>query len=72
MLYWTFQTMPKLKTHKGAAKRFKKTGSGKIKRSHAFTRHILTSKARTRKRRLGQSAIVDKTNHKAVALMIPY
>ena len=46
--------MPKLKTHKGAAKRFKKTGTGKIKRHHAFARHILTSKSRSRKRRLGQ------------------
>ncbi len=64
--------MPKLKTHKGAAKRFRKTASGKIKRSHAFTRHILTSKTRTRKRRLGQSVIVDKADHKGVALMLPY
>jgi large subunit ribosomal protein L35 len=64
--------MPKLKTHKGAAKRFKKTGSGKIKRSHAFTRHILTSKTRTQKRRLGQSVTVDKADHKGVALMLPY
>ena len=51
--------MPKLKTHKGAAKRFKKTGTGKVKRRHAFARHILTSKSRSRKRRLGQSAIAD-------------
>ena len=47
--------MPKLKTHKGAAKRFKKTGTGKVKRRHAFARHILTSKSRSRKRRLGHS-----------------
>ncbi len=63
--------MPKLKTHKGAAKRFKKTGSGKIKRHHAFTRHILTSKTRTRKRRLGKGVTVDKADHKGVALMLP-
>ena len=44
--------MPKLKTHRGAAKRFKKTGSGKFVRSSAFKRHILTSKTRSRKRKL--------------------
>ena len=44
--------MPKLKTHKGASKRFKKTGTGKIKRNHAFARHILTSKSRSRKRNI--------------------
>ena len=43
--------MPKLKTHRGAAKRFKKTGTGKFKRGHAFGAHILTSKSRKRKRR---------------------
>ena len=42
--------MPKLKTHKGASKRFKKTGTGKVVRGHAFARHILTSKSRKRKR----------------------
>jgi large subunit ribosomal protein L35 len=46
----------KLKTHKGAAKRFKITGSGKIMRHHSFARHILTSKASKRKRRLSQAA----------------
>ncbi len=51
--------MPKLKTHKGAAKRFKKTGTGKIKRHHAFARHILTSKSRSRKRKLGQGVMAD-------------
>ena len=45
--------MPKLKTHKGAAKRFKKTGTGKIKRHKAFLRHILTSKAKKRKKSWG-------------------
>lgn len=64
--------MPKLKTHKGAAKRFKKTGTGKIVRNHAFARHILTSKARSRKRKLTQSVVVDKTNEKALAVMLPY
>ena len=53
--------MPKLKTHKGASKRFKKTGTGKIKRHHAFARHILTSKSRSRKRKLGQGVIARRS-----------
>jgi large subunit ribosomal protein L35 len=64
--------MPKLKTHKGAAKRFKKTGTGKIKRRHAFARHILTSKARSRKRKLGQAVVVDDTNSDEIKRMLPY
>jgi large subunit ribosomal protein L35 len=64
--------MPKLKTHSGAAKRFKKTGTGKIKRGHAFKRHILTSKATKRKRHLDQDTILDKADQKKIARMIPY
>ena len=64
--------MPKLKTHKGAAKRFKKTGSGKFMRQHSFARHILTSKARSRKRRLGHDAVVDDANRQALKDMLPY
>lgn len=64
--------MPKLKTHKGAAKRFKKTGTGKIVRRHAFARHILTSKTPGRKRKLAQSTVLDDTNLKAVRDMLPY
>jgi large subunit ribosomal protein L35 len=64
--------MPKLKTHKGAAKRFKKTGTGKIKRQHAFARHILTSKSRARKRRLGSSSIADDANSPEINRMLPY
>lgn len=64
--------MPKLKTHKGASKRFKKTGTGKIKRSHAFARHILTSKSSARKRRLASSAIMDDTNTPEIKRMLPY
>jgi large subunit ribosomal protein L35 len=63
--------MPKLKTHKGASKRFKKTASGKLVRHHAFARHILTSKSRARKRRLTASAIVDKADEARVKLMLP-
>ena len=63
--------MPKLKTHKGASKRFKKTASGKLVRHHAFARHILTSKSRARKRRLKASSIVDKADEARVKLMLP-
>jgi large subunit ribosomal protein L35 len=54
----------KLKTHKGAAKRFKLTGSGKVMGRHSFARHILTSKSSKRKRRLGNAAAVHR--------MLPY
>ena len=64
--------MPKLKTHKGASKRFKKTGTGKIVRHHAFARHILTSKSRSRKRKLRGSVIIDVTNRNALREMLPY
>lgn len=64
--------MPKLKTHKGASKRFKKTGTGKVVRNHAFARHILTSKARKRKRKLHQSAVADPANQPALQRMLPY
>ena len=52
--------MPKLKTHRGASKRFKKTATGKVKRSHAFLRHILTSKEKKRKRGLRSDTLVSK------------
>ena len=50
--------MPKLKSHRGAAKRFKKTGTGKFKRGNAFKAHILTSKTRSRKRKLKGTTLV--------------
>jgi large subunit ribosomal protein L35 len=62
----------KLKTHKGAQKRFKLTASGKLERRHAFARHILTSKASKRKRRLGQSEIISPANAPAIRAMLPY
>jgi large subunit ribosomal protein L35 len=62
----------KLKTHKGAAKRFKVTGSGKVMRRHAFARHILTSKASKRKRRLGQAVELAPGDSAAVRRMLPY
>lgn len=64
--------MPKLKTHRGAAERFKRTGTGKIVRRHAFARHILTSKTRARKRRLSQDAVVSPADQPVLARMIPY
>jgi large subunit ribosomal protein L35 len=64
--------MPKLKTHKGASKRFKKTGTGKIVRHHAFARHILTSKPRSRKRKLRQAIVADPTDQAKLRSMLPY
>ena len=64
--------MPKLKTSRGAAKRFTVTGSGKLKRRKAYLRHILTSKTPKQKRGLRQAAIVDATNAKAIRRLLPY
>ncbi len=64
--------MPKLKTHSGAAKRFHKTGTGKIKRGHAFKRHILTSKGTKRKRQLDRDVMLDKADVPKIKRMIPY
>ena len=64
--------MPKLKTHRGAAKRFKKTGTGKIVRSKAFKQHILTSKTAKRRRDLRGTTIVDDVDVARLERMIPY
>jgi len=64
--------MPKIKTNRGAAKRFKKTASGKIKRSNAFTSHILTSKTRKNKRHLRKSSLVAAVDQRNIAALIPY
>jgi large subunit ribosomal protein L35 len=64
--------MPKLKTHKGASKRFKKTGTGKIVRRNAYARHILTSKPRSRKRRLGKSVVAADADQPVLRSMLPY
>jgi large subunit ribosomal protein L35 len=66
------QSMPKLKTHKGASKRFKKTGTGKVVRNHAFARHILTSKSRRRKRKLHKAVLADPADQPVLKRMIPY
>jgi large subunit ribosomal protein L35 len=64
--------MPKLKTHRGAAKRFKKTGSGKIVRAAAFKRHILTSKTTKSKRQKRGTAEVSESDAPRLRLMLPY
>ncbi len=64
--------MPKIKTNKGAAKRFSKTGTGKIKRNKAFTSHILTSKTTKRKRGLRHSTIMSPGDTRKMRILIPY
>ncbi len=64
--------MPKLKTHRGAAKRFRRTASGKFKRGKAFKSHILTKKAPGRKRGLAKSTMVSKADNARVKEMLPY
>lgn len=64
--------MPKIKTNRAAAKRFKKTGTGKIVRARAFKSHILTKKSPKRKRRLRQTTVVDAINVRALERMLPY
>lgn len=63
--------MPKLKTHRGAAKRFRKTASGKFKRAHAFTSHILTKKSAKRKRNLRKNALIAAADQKKISRMLP-
>ncbi len=62
--------MPKMKTNSGAKKRFSLTGTGKIKRKHAFKSHILTKKSTKRKRNLTYSGLVDKADRKNITHMI--
>ncbi|SDH33900.1 LSU ribosomal protein L35P [Alteribacillus persepolensis] len=64
--------MPKMKTHSGAAKRFRKTGSGKLKRSHAYTSHLFRNKTNKQKRRLSKQGIVDKSDQQRIANLLPY
>ena len=64
--------MPKMKTHREAAKRLKKTGSGKLKRAKAFKSHILTKKSPKTKMNLRQSAIVSKGDAERIAQLLPY
>jgi large subunit ribosomal protein L35 len=64
--------MPKLKTHRGAAKRFRATGSGKLRRNHAYASHILTKKSRKRKRNFRRAALIAKADEKRTRHMLPY
>ncbi|GAA0114545.1 MULTISPECIES: 50S ribosomal protein L35 [Clostridium] len=64
--------MPKMKTHRGAAKRFKKTGTGKLKRAKAFKSHILTKKSSKTKRNLRKTGYVSVTQEKAMKKLLPY
>ena len=64
--------MPKMKTSKSAAKRFKVTGTGKLKRSKAYKQHILTKKSTKRKRRLRKGGYVSVSNAKVMKTLIPY
>lgn len=64
--------MPKMKTNRAAAKRFKKTGTGKLVRNKAYKRHILTKKSTKRKRALRQDVVVDSTNVKNMIKILPY
>jgi large subunit ribosomal protein L35 len=64
--------MPKMKTSRSAAKRFKVTGTGKLKRSKAYKRHILTKKTTKNKRNLRKATIADATNSKNMKKILPY
>ena len=64
--------MPKIKTNRGAAKRFRKTGTGRIRRNKAFTSHILTKKSTKRKRNLRHATLVHKADERNISRLIPY
>ena len=64
--------MPKIKTSRGAAKRFKMTGTGKVKRRRGYLRHINTHMTTKRKRHLRQAALVDKADEKNIKRLLPY
>ncbi len=64
--------MPKMKTNRGAAKRFKLTASGKIKRKKAGLNHILTKKSKTLKRNMRQDGMINASDTKAIKRLIPY
>lgn len=64
--------MPKIKTNRGAAKRFARTGSGRFKRKQAFANHILTKKSQKRKRNLRGFTLVAKQDHESVRRLLPY
>ncbi|KGP90856.1 50S ribosomal protein L35 [Pontibacillus chungwhensis BH030062] len=63
--------MSKMKTHKGSQKRFRRTGSGKVKRSHAFTSHLFANKSQKQKRKLRKDALVSSGDLKRIEAMLP-
>lgn len=63
--------MPKMKTHKGSQKRFKRTGSGKLKRSHAYTSHMFANKSQKQKRKLRKPALVSNGDYRRIKSMLP-
>ena len=60
-----------MKTHRGSAKRFKRTGSGKLKRSHAYTSHLFANKSQKQKRKLRKGAVVSSGDYKRINSMLP-
>ena len=64
--------MPKIKTNRGAAKRFRRTGTGKIRKNSAFTSHILTTKTTKRKRNLRKPSIMAPSDAKRISVLMPY
>ncbi|MCR4420833.1 MAG: 50S ribosomal protein L35 [Clostridia bacterium] len=64
--------MPKMKTHRGAAKRFRYTGAGRIRRAKAYKSHLLAKKSSRRKRRLGQLVLVNPSDQSHVRRLLPY
>lgn len=64
--------MPKMKTHRGSAKRFKKTASGKVKRSRAYTSHLFANKSTKQKRHLRKASLVSSGDYKRIREMITY
>ncbi|HLS10359.1 50S ribosomal protein L35 [Lentibacillus sp.] len=63
--------MPKMKSHKGSQKRFRKTGTGKLKRAHAYTSHMFAHKSQKQKRKLRKSAIVSNSDYRRIKTMLP-
>lgn len=63
--------MAKMKTHKGSQKRFKRTGTGKLKRSHGYTSHLFANKSQKRKRKLRKSALVSAGDYRRIKNMLP-
>ena len=64
--------MPKMKTNRGAAKRFQKTASGKFSKRHSYARHILTKKSSKRKRNLRSPSLIDASDRNQISRLLPY